>query len=505
MPAGPAPGVLYMGGLQTQDREIFRPILEGLVKAGYNRFIEPCAGAFGFSHVAVQAGWKPSQIESSDVTMFSSVLGAAIMGNRVDDLSIKANGFEDEDMGDPATVLYVQALLNAKVKSLSNPYWQAASKQMEIDRDKHLESLGSQLTKLHERFDGMKYQPMDLFDHFQSAADDPNAVVALMPPWGRGDFEKFLDPSNSFKWNVPSYTMFDPMKGFERLYEMFSEVKCLVLMAVDSEFWEGYPLPFAVYGGHRRAKEDKGAIRSANLLFLSNRNDEVLKHLGGSPMAVPSKASVLEPPPYPFLPADHPITQESSINVMLISPKMAMYCRQLWTHRFTGAPTIFNLGVFIDGYLAGVCGLTTGTRGSVTGDAATYVQYMYGMPVQHRKDFRLPLLLHFLTLSRNVISMCFPDYSAAIARKVISVDMSGYKYSKGYRARIVVNGTDLRPMISQRKKDPYGGWATHHQYPIVDADIRDIFLAWLERDLKWQKDSLKQKNIREKKETQTTS
>ena len=502
MTSGPAPGVLYMGGLQTQDRQIFQPIVAGLARAGYERFVEPCAGALGFSHLAVQSGWKPEQIEASDITLFSAILGAAVMGERIDHLNVEIDGYEDDDLGDPATVLYITALLKATAKQQS-PYWRPIAKQMELDRQLHIGELRDQLKRLHDRFGGLTYRSMDLFEHYDEVRDDPKAVVALMPPWGKGEFEKFLDPTDSVAWKSPEYELFDPKVGFKRLYDSFDEAKCLVLMAVDSEFWHGDPAPFAIVAGHRRTKQDKGSIRSGNLVFLTNRMDEVIEYQGGERLAFPLNGALLEKPPYPFLPAGHPIKRDSSIHVQRVSAPMAMYCRQLWTHRFVGAPTLYNLGVFIDGYLAGVCGLTTGTRGSATGDAASYVQYMYGMPVQHRKDFRLPLLLHFLTLSRSVISMCFPDYSAAIASKVISVDMSGHKYSKGYRAKIKVGGVDLRPVISERKKDPYGGWATHHQYPITDASIDEIFLAWLERDLKWQKESAKQAAIRKRKARET--
>lgn len=504
MPAGPAPGVLYMGGLQTQDRRIFRPILQGLAGAGYTRFVEPCAGALGFSHVAVQSGWKPEQIEASDVTLFSAALGAAVMGQRLDHANVTLADDPDEDLGDPATVLYLQALRKAQAKA-DSPYWRALATQTELDRDRHIQELGEQLATMRKRLGGLTYRSMDLFEHIAAHADDPKAVVALMPPWAKGDFERFLDPTSAFSWDAPAYDVFDPAPGFQRLYEWMADAKCLVLMAVDDEFWDGTPMPFAIAGGHRRAKDDRGTVRTANLLYLTNRLDEVLAFQGGKPRAYPAKGAALEAPPYPLLPVDHPITADSDIRVVRVPPAMAMYCRQLWTHRFVGAPTLYNLGVFIDGYLAGVCGLTTGTRGSATGDAARYVQYMYGMPVQHRKDFRLPLLLHFLTLSRHVIGMCFPDYSAAIANKVISVDMSGHKYSKGYRARIEVNGVDLRPMISERKRDPYGGWATHHQYPVVDASIGAIFRAWYERDVRWQKESARQRKIRERKARERTS
>ena len=63
------------------------------------------------SHLAAQCGYKPEQIESSDVSMFTSIMGYAIMGKSLDDLDIHAKGFSDEEIKDPAVALYAQLYL----------------------------------------------------------------------------------------------------------------------------------------------------------------------------------------------------------------------------------------------------------------------------------------------------------------------------------------------------------------------------------------------------------
>jgi len=57
------------------------------------------------ANLAVQNGFKPEQIETSDVNMMSTVLGYAITGQPLEPLEIHAQGFSDEELLDPATAL----------------------------------------------------------------------------------------------------------------------------------------------------------------------------------------------------------------------------------------------------------------------------------------------------------------------------------------------------------------------------------------------------------------
>lgn len=76
MPMFQNPGSFFVGGtLVPAEQKFLKVLLETAVKSGYNRFVEPCAGTFAMSHLAVQAGFKPSQIENSDVSMMTTIMG----------------------------------------------------------------------------------------------------------------------------------------------------------------------------------------------------------------------------------------------------------------------------------------------------------------------------------------------------------------------------------------------------------------------------------------------
>ena len=80
------PGAFFLGTLVASEQKFLKPLIENARKNGYTRFIEPCAGAFAMSHIAVQAGYKPKEVESSDVAMFTSIMGYAITGQSLEEL-----------------------------------------------------------------------------------------------------------------------------------------------------------------------------------------------------------------------------------------------------------------------------------------------------------------------------------------------------------------------------------------------------------------------------------
>ena len=109
-----------MGCLGTVEQRYLVNLIKNAAKNGYTRFVEPCAGTFAMSNLAIQNGYKPEQIETSDVSMMSSVMGYAITGKPLDELEIHAQGFSDEELLDPAVALYAQMYLRRQpVTSIS--------------------------------------------------------------------------------------------------------------------------------------------------------------------------------------------------------------------------------------------------------------------------------------------------------------------------------------------------------------------------------------------------
>ena len=140
------PGNFFLGTLVPAEQKFLKTLIENALKKGYKKFVEPCAGAFAMLHLAVQSGFKPSQIESSDVSMFTTIMGYAITDQPLSELCLHAKGFSDEELLNPATALYAWKYLNM-VKNAGKDYFYNYLIDMEQRRDEHIKSINEQLER----------------------------------------------------------------------------------------------------------------------------------------------------------------------------------------------------------------------------------------------------------------------------------------------------------------------------------------------------------------------
>ena len=170
-----------MGCLGTVEQRYLVNLIKNAAKNGYTRFVEPCAGTFAMSNLAIQNGYKPEQIETSDVSMMSSVMGYAITGKPLDELEIHAQGFSDEELLDPAVALYAQMYLRTS-KTAGNEYFFNLLKDLRDRREEHIEHIRQSLENIKKEMYGMTYRPLDMWDHLDEVLDDPHTLVIANPP-----------------------------------------------------------------------------------------------------------------------------------------------------------------------------------------------------------------------------------------------------------------------------------------------------------------------------------
>lgn len=80
------PGEMFLGCLNGVEQKFLVKLIRTAQQSGYTRFVEPCAGTFAMANLAVRSGFKPEQIETSDVSMMTSVMGYAITGQSLEPL-----------------------------------------------------------------------------------------------------------------------------------------------------------------------------------------------------------------------------------------------------------------------------------------------------------------------------------------------------------------------------------------------------------------------------------
>lgn len=476
MPQFQNPGAFFVGGtLVPTEQKFLKNLLKSAVKSGYNKFVEPCAGTFAMSHLAVQAGFKPSQIEASDVSMMTSVLGYAIQGKALDDLEIKAKGFSEEELRNPAIVLYAQLYLRM-VKNAGKEYFYNMLMDLKYRKEEHVKSIREQLNRGYDILHGMSYRPLDMWKHIDEVLDNPNAIVIANPPTYLAGYEKFYDTAGNMTWKEPEYEMFDPQKDYERLMKKVKGAKCMVLCYQESAPGGTVAEPiFARYG----------VRNGVNAYIISNKVEEAKQLANGKKIARPSE-SKLEPLNCSMLPRDYEITGKTKVQICQIEKVEAQYYRQLWTHNFVGSSASINMAVLIDGKIAGVFGvdksaLTMGDFGTRVSDA---LFLMYGMTVSHKR-YRLGRLLTMLAQNKKFVYAICNDLEKEKVRHLKTVQMTKYPEAKEMRGIM---------KLTKRIPDQKMGFRLTYESELKERTEEQTLTEWLRREEKWQKERSKAKS-----------
>lgn len=337
------PGEMFLGCLGTAEQRFLVTLIQTAAKSGYTRFVEPCAGTFAMANLAVRNGFKPEQIETSDVSMMTSVLGYAITDQSLAPLEIHAQGFSDGELLDPATALYAQMYLRTS-KSAGAEYFHNMLVDLKYRRAEHIASIQKQIDATRELLHGMSYRPLDMWDHLREVLDDPHALVIANPPTYFSGYEKFYDTQGKMTWKEPPYQMFDPATGHQQLYDLCMNSKALVVCYQEKRTGEAVGHTIFARAGTRA---------DLNSYITTNREEEAVALAHGKKIKRPSE-SKLEPLECSMLPRDYEIREDSKLRIIQIKAAEAQYYRELWTHNFVGSSATWNRAVLIDGYITDV-------------------------------------------------------------------------------------------------------------------------------------------------------
>ena len=456
------PGAMFLGCLGTSEQKFLVKLIETAAQSGYTRFVEPCAGTFAMANLAVQNGFKPEQIETSDVNMMSTMLGYAITDQSLEPLEIHAQGFEDSELLDPATALYAQLYLRTS-KNAGNDYFYQMLTDLRLRRQDHIENINRQIEVVRNLLHGMSYRPMDMWEHLKEVLDDPHALIIANPPTYFSGYEKFYDTQGKMTWKEPEYQLFDPETDYQQFYDMCMGAKALVLCYQEKRVNE--TVGYTIYARY-------GTRADLNAYITTNREEEATALANGKKIKRPS-GSKLEPLQCSLLPRDYEIQKESKIQIVMASPAQAQYYRQLWTHNIIGSLAKNNYILLIDGYVAGVFG-TFISDGYVTDRETVFVWYVMKNP---HKEYRIGRLIYMLSLNKELYGRIIEQIRYEKLRKVKTAMLTKYPENKEVRGIM---------KLVNRAEDKKNGYKLTYEAELIEGrSEQETLIEWLRREKQW--------------------
>lgn len=465
-----SPGSLFIGQVHSDQQKFIKQIMINAKAQGFTRIVEPCAGSFAMSNLAVQAGFKPEQIEASDVTLYSSVFGYAIMGKPLDDLEIHIEGFSNEECKDPATVLYAM-LYHRLRKSAGNDYGYSMLRDMELNRESHIKDFQTSLDHAKKILHGINYRPLDLIDHLNEVKDDEKTLIVAQLPTYKGGYEQQFNFGDMVTWKEPSYNIFDPETGRrDVMVDLMGDANALILAYEECKVGEtaGFPIfcrhnsrgDFNVY---QTTNKPEVALQLSNGTMISRANEDKTQKLNCS-----------------IMPLDYEITEKTKIGIKKITASIAKYYRNLWTHNFQGGGGMVNLdfALFADGLLWGVMGIALQPPASVAGNQ---MMLIYGITPQHAY-LRLHRLMVMLSMSKPLI-----------APYVAADKMKNYKYMQTSMITKYPESKEMRNVMKCYNKDKSKlGYKLQYRAELTDKKPYEILKEFLKKEKLWQQN--RQKN-----------
>jgi hypothetical protein len=181
-----SPAILFLSTWDAPERSFCKQVFSQLKARGYTRFVEPCAGAFAMPVVAHAAGWNGREMEASDTSLFSSIVGTMMAGNDLHDLGVALDGEKVDIPGDSLVeqashLLWLQLWARTKVRP-DVEYWRLLIADIEERQAEHCKAIGQRLQGYMDKMGGLTYHPLDMFSHIEQVRDDPRTVISINPP-----------------------------------------------------------------------------------------------------------------------------------------------------------------------------------------------------------------------------------------------------------------------------------------------------------------------------------
>lgn len=463
------PGLMFIGTVREPERKALKRLFSAAIKNGYEHFVEPACGAFSMSRIALESGFKAENIDTSDISMFSAVFGRAITGQSLESLEIKSEYFKDYDLSKPEVVLWAQVILRNSMASTS--YYQKSIINDFYERaEYHQERISDYIKRYREILGKMKFSEKDFFDHIKEYENDEKAVIILALPTYTGGYEKFFDNDGGIQWKEPEYNIFNPEEDYKKVVEYCKKIKPLVIMYEETATGQYSENPFFIRHGTRLGY---------NTYLTTNRIEEVLCLTGEKNGTRESEAKI-QGLKYDYISEDYEITENSKVEVVLISVQNASYYKLLLTHNFTGGAVASNANyaVLIDGKLSGVFGFTgtlldLGT--AVEGEFGQWLSYSMCIPYKKMRILRLNTML---AMTKNIYMSKLSDVLRSKATMLFTTMISKYPESK-----------QMRGLMKMYKREDIGanGYRLSYKSSLTDDSIEEVFKKWYQKEIQYLK------------------
>lgn len=462
-------GTIFLGVSKAVQKKFYLSVLRSL-KPQYPRVSIPCVGTFALVDVALQAGFKPEEIECSDVSMFSSVLGYVFSGKPLSELSFRVpQEYEEEYAGrksDGERAAFLLWLMRGLQIRQEVFYENVVFEYLMQDKEEIIADLEKKIAERAKRYAGIQYKMRDLREVVSAPA--PGTVFLVHAPAYSKGYAKQFKFEEVFEWAFDA-PEFDFAKEFPKQYEASRN------KAEEMWIWSSYDHTNGVPKSDVFFCEEVGKAKYE--YFCVTRPQDLDKHPLKNGVAYrrhkPVKAMQI-----PIVPKSYSITKDTKITCLNISGEEALYYRDLWAHKMGTTKAERYYLMCLDGMAFGVTGVMLGKVHRLAEEDVLEV-FGFDQPIDaHPMAHKLFMML--------LVSMEFKrilDNSSKVNR---IHELKGFKTACITKYRKLKSSTGLLK-LTRREKLPSGMYKLMYHTPFYKRSFQETLTEWLAHEKEWER------------------
>jgi hypothetical protein len=423
----------------------------------------PCSGRFTEVCAFIAGGAEPKVIHTSDVSLFSSVIGELAAGRSVSRMKINLEVAEPfSQFAKDEVELGAAVLIAAKLADMPVSTIHAASLKRHV-----VDTAGDQVTAvakalrtLVDTLHGVHYEQRDIRDEVARYIDEleEEDLVLLAMPTVVGDYTKMLGGGERlFGWRGVEANEIEEQTRAEA-HERLLHAKPLVLSVCQFEYLDTAPGWHVIAAVSDRPKRVDYLV--ANRKAIGRR--KLPRRAYTKPEKVKSRRKL---PIYD----NHELTEDSVVHMEALDEPTALHYRGVFVHRMGMTRARAYYGAFVDGQVFGVFGMNAD---KVQMGLSSQMFEIFGV-CMYSSYSRLSVLLTGLSVSSDAKTMYQSTIGGLTAHEMDSIASQSFMQSS-------VGKTEHRgkDMVS-RKRRPDGTWEIYYRAPLTDLTWKETYDAWL--------------------------
>lgn len=340
---------IFLGHTPSDQRRYLTFLLKHL-REKYPNIVIPAVGQFTLAKRALEAGYKPENIQTSDVSLFSSLLGYYFSGQDIDTLDFEvADPFKEKyesyktTEGKISYVFYLMKL--AQLNGIN--YLAEIYNDMVENADEYVAQFQKQLAEYNAIYHGINYKIEDLRNEICERSDD--TIMILNPPVFPKGYAKMFDFTGYLSFNI-GIEEFNWKQEYEHLYDR-SKALSYPTIWYRYRSVEGFNKEEVIY-----AKEYK--VGKVDYWLITKP-----KALAGLPSIgyIDSfNRRALKPYPAPTFGVNDRMTENSKIQFVKVGAEQGLYYRDLFAHRLGNTKAEVYFLMLVDGKVFSTVGFHLG-------------------------------------------------------------------------------------------------------------------------------------------------